>query len=65
MKECSNQKIEENKSVLKFNFLSNSNCAGLDFEIYALPANLTEPYSAVLRHCIDKSVSQMALGLSL
>ena len=42
-KECPNQKIEENQKVLELNFLSNSNCASLDFEIYFLPANLTEP----------------------
>ena len=45
-KECPNQKIEENQKVLELNFLSNSNCASLDFEIYFLPANLTEPYCA-------------------
>ena len=43
-KECPNKKIEENQKVLELNFLSNSNCASLDFEIYFLPANLTEPY---------------------
>ena len=42
-KECPNQKIEENQKVLELNFLSNSNWASLDFEIYFLPANLTEP----------------------
>ena len=42
-KECPNKKIEENQKVLELNFLSNSNCASLGFEIYFLPANLTEP----------------------
>ena len=43
-KECSTQKIEENKSDLEFNFLWNSKCASLNFEIWVLGANLNEPY---------------------
>ena len=43
-KECSNQKIEENKSDLEFNFLLKSKCASLNFEIWVFGANLTEPY---------------------
>ena len=43
-KECSNQKIEENKSGLEFNFLWKSKCASLNFEIWVFEANLTEPY---------------------
>ena len=39
-KECSNQKIEENKSGLEFNFLWKSKCASLDFDFWFL----TEPY---------------------
>ena len=31
-KECSNQKIEENKSGLEFNFPSKSKCASLNFD---------------------------------
>ena len=42
-KECSNQKIEENKSCLEFNFLWKSKCASPNFEIWVLAANLTEP----------------------
>ena len=43
-KECSNQKIEENKSGLEFNFPSKSKCPSLNFEIWVFGANLTEPY---------------------
>ena len=43
-KECSNQKIEENKSGLEFNFPSKSKCASLNFEIWVFGANLNEPY---------------------
>ena len=43
-KECSNQKIEENKSGLEFNFLLKSKCPSLNFEIWVFGANLTEPY---------------------
>ena len=32
-KKCSNQKIEENKSGLEFNFPSKSKCASLNFEM--------------------------------
>ena len=39
-KECSNQKIEENKS----GFLLKSKCPILIFEIWVFGANLTEPY---------------------
>ena len=42
-KECSNKKIEENKSGLEFNFPLKSNCASLNFEIWVFGANLTEP----------------------
>ena len=31
-KECSNKKIEENKSGLEFNFPLKSNCASLNFD---------------------------------
>ena len=42
-KEFSNQKIEEYKSGLEFNFPSKSKCPNLNFEIWVLGANLTEP----------------------
>ena len=42
-KECSNKKIEENKSGLEFNFLLKSKCPSLNFEIWVFEANLTEP----------------------
>ena len=43
-KECSNQRIEENKSGLEFNFLLKPKCPSLDFEIWLFGTNLTEPY---------------------
>ena len=46
-KELSNQKIEENKSGLEFNFPLKSNCASLNFEIWVFGANLTKPYLAM------------------
>ena len=44
-KKCSNQKIEENKSGLEFNFPSKSKCGSLNFEIWVFGSNLTEPYN--------------------
>ena len=38
-KECPYKKIEENQKVLELNFLSNSNCASLNFDFWFL----TEP----------------------
>ena len=43
-KECSIQKIEENKSDLESNLPSKFKCASLNFEIWVFGANLTEPY---------------------
>ena len=37
-KECSNQKIEENKSGLEFNFISKSKCASLNFDFNFSPS---------------------------
>ena len=39
-KECSNKKIEQNKSGLEFNFLLKPKCASLNFDF----CFLTEPY---------------------
>ena len=39
-KECPNKKIEENPKVLELNFLSNYNCASLNFDFWFF----TEPY---------------------
>ena len=43
-KNCSNKKIEENKSGLEFNFLLKSKCPSL----WVLGANLTEPWCTCL-----------------
>ena len=43
LKECSNQKIEENKSGLEFNFPSKSKWPSLNFDFWVFGANLTEP----------------------
>ena len=40
LKKCLNQKIEENKSGLEFNFLLKSKCPSLNFDFWFL----TEPY---------------------
>ena len=45
-KKCSNQKSEENKPTLKFNFLWKFKCASLYFQFWVLGANLDEPYWA-------------------
>ena len=45
-KECSNQKIEENKSVLEFDFLWKSKCASLYFDFWFLD----EPYWLATRY---------------
>ena len=56
----SNQKVEENKPALELNFLSNTNCAGLDFEF----ENLDEPYSTPSFSLMQRTVKHCTVRLS-